>query len=53
MKNLVYYSIASTAIWYTAQALGVGFGVSMFAALIGPPALKLALIARSMGKSSD
>ena len=50
MKILVYYSIASTVIWYAAQALGAGFGLSMFAALIGPPALKLALIARSMSR---
>ena len=53
MKNLIYYGITSTAIWYAAQTLGVGFGLSMFAALIGPPALKLALIARSMGRSGD
>ena len=53
MKNLVFYSIASTVIWYAAQALGVGFGLSVFAALIGPPAIKLALIAHSMNRSSQ
>ncbi len=53
MKNLVFYSIASTVIGYAAQALGVGFGFSVFGALTVPPAIKLALIARSMSRSSQ
>jgi len=50
MKKIVLYSVTSTIIWYAMQALGVGFGVSVFASLMGPPALLMVLIIYRMNR---
>ena len=49
MKKIVFYSVASTIIWYAGQALGAGFGVSVLASLMGPPAL---LMSRDLAAGS-
>ena len=50
MKKIVLYSVTSTIIWYAMQAVGVGFGVSLFASLMGPPALLMVLIIYRMNR---
>lgn len=50
MKKIVFYTVASTIIWYVTQALGAGFGVSVFASLMGPSALLMVFIIYRMNK---
>ncbi len=50
MKKIIFYSVASTIIWYATQALGAGFGISVFASLMGPPALLMAFIIYRMNR---
>lgn len=42
-KNLVFYAVSSTIIALVAQALGASMGIVLFASLIGPPVMLLAL----------
>ncbi|MEE8473639.1 MAG: hypothetical protein V3S82_10770 [Dehalococcoidia bacterium] len=42
MKNIIFYSIASTITATIAAALGAGFGLTLFLALLLPPVLILA-----------
>jgi hypothetical protein len=41
-KNLIFYSVASSAIGLVAEAAGASLAVTMLAALIGPPSILLA-----------
>ena len=50
MKKIVFYSVASGVIWYAMQALGAGFGVSVFASLMAPPALLMVFIIYRMSR---
>ena len=50
MKKIVFYSVASGVIWYATQALGAGFSVSVFASVMGPPALLMAFIIYRMNR---
>ena len=42
-KNLVFYFVAGTIIALVAQALGANIGIVLFASLLGPPLMLLAL----------
>lgn len=42
-KNLLYYFVAGTVIAMAAQGLGAGFVVVLFASIIGPAVLLLAV----------
>ena len=50
MKKIVFYSVASSVIWYATQALGTGFRLSVFTSLTGPPALLMAFIIYRMNR---
>ena len=41
-RNLVFYFVTSTVISIVAGALGAGFGVVLFASIIGPAVVLLA-----------
>ena len=42
-KNLLFYTVASTIIAITAQAMGANLGIALVASLLGPPLILLAL----------
>lgn len=44
IRNVIFYTVAGSIIWAIAQALGAGFSVSLFAALLGPPLVLIAFI---------
>lgn len=43
-RYTIFYTVAGTIIGTLAQALGAGFGVTLFAALLVPPLLHIAFI---------
>ena len=44
MRVMVFYTVAGSIMWAIVQALGAGFGVGLFASLMGPPLLHIAYI---------
>ena len=42
-KNIIFYFVASTVIALAAQSLGANIGIVMFASLLGPPVILLAM----------
>ena len=41
-KNLLFYFVTSTVMYYVAVTLGAGFGVAVLTSMIGPAAILLA-----------
>ena len=44
MKMSIVYGVVGSILWYVAQAVGFGFGMSLFIALLVPPIVHLGLI---------
>ncbi len=43
-KNLLFYFVAGSAIAFVAQAAGANIGVVIFASMVGPPVILLAIV---------
>lgn len=44
MKMSIVYGVVGSILWYVAQAVGFGFGMSLFIALLVPPVAHLAFL---------
>ena len=41
LRNLIFYAVAGSVLWVTAQRLGAGIGVALAASLLLPPLVLL------------
>ena len=48
LRNLIFYAVAGSVLWVTAQRLGAGIGVALAASLLVPP---LALLSYTLYKN--